>query len=127
MNNEKDILYNTLESAMAVRTYARHILKIMGDFPDDTSAQLKAIALLTTSACKHIENSPLTPLILTSVIQYTAGIKDKEDFIKNFNIIVDEIDTAMAETKKTLGKARYMADCLTGQGIHIDASDLNNE
>ena len=42
-------------------------------------------------------------------------------------MIVDEIEKEAKNAKHVFGMAKYMADMLFEQGIHIDASDLNNE
>ena len=125
--NEKDIFESATNGISAVYAYAKTVLKIMDDFPDDKNYQLKGIAFLTTEVCDRIGGSPITPAMLTAVIQYMAGVKDPDDLRDNCQMIIDEIDKATSNAKHTFGMAKYMADMLFEQGIHIDASDLNNE
>ena len=127
MNNEKDIFESATNGISAIYAYAKTVLKIMDDFPDDKNYQLKGIAFLTTKVCNKIESSPIAPAILTAVIQYMAGVKDADELRNNCQMIIDEIDKATSNAKHTFGMAKYMADMLFEQGIHIDASDLNNE
>ena len=127
MNNEKDIFESATNGISAVYAYAKTVLKIMDDFPDDKNYQLKGIAFLTTKVCNKIESSPITPALLTAVIQYMAGVKDADNLRDNCQMIIDEIDKATSNAKHTFGMAKYMADMLFEQGIHIDASDLNDE
>lgn len=125
--NEKDIFESATNGISAVYAYAKTVLKIMDDFPDNKNYQLKGIAFLTTKVCDKIGDSPITPAMLTAVIQYMAGVKDPDDLRDNCQLIIDEIDKATSNAKHTFGMAKYMADMLFEQGIHIDASDLNNE
>ena len=127
MNNEKDIFESATNGISAIYAYAKTVLKIMDDFPDDKNYQLKGIAFLTTKVCNKIESSPIAPALLTAVIQYMAGVKDADNLRDNCQMIIDEIDKATSNAKHTFGMAKYMADMLFEQGIHIDASDLNNE
>lgn len=124
--NEKDIFESGANSISAVYAYAKTIIKIMDDYPDDKNYQLKGIAFLTTKVCNKIDGSPITPALLTAVIQYMAGVKDADNLRDNCQMIVDEIDKATNNAKHVFGMAKYMADMLFEQGIHIDASDLNN-
>lgn len=125
--NEKDIFESGANRISAVYAYAKTVLKIMDDYPDNKNYQLKGIAYLTTKVCNKIDDSPITPALLTAVIQYMAGVKDSDDMRDNCQMIIDEIDKATVDAKHTFGMAKYMADMLFEQGIHIDASDLNNE
>ena len=125
--NEKDIFESATNGISAVYAYAKTVLKIMDDFPDDKDYQLKGIAYLTTEVCDRIGDSPITPAMLTAVIQYMAGVKDADNLRDTCRLIIDEIDKVTNNAKHTFGMAKYMADMLFEQGIHIDASDLNNE
>lgn len=125
--NEKDIFESATNGISAVYAYAKTVLKIMDDFPDDKDYQLKGIAFLTTKVCNKIDDSPITPALLTAVIQYMAGVKNADELRNNCRMIIDEIDEATSNAKHVFGMAKYMADMLFEQGIHIDASDLNDE
>ena len=125
--NEKDIFESGANRISAVYAYAKTIIKIMDDFPDDKNYQLKGIAFLTTEVCEKIGGSPITPALLTAVIQYMADVKDADNLRDNCQMIIDEIDKVTNNAKHAFGMAKYMADMLFEQGIHIDASDLNNE
>ena len=125
--NEKDIFESATNSISAVYAYAKTIIKIMDDYPDDKNYQLKGIAFLTTEVCEKIGGSPITPVLLTAVIQYMAGVKDADNLRDNCQMIIDEIDKVTENAKHAFGMAKYMADMLFEQGIHIDASELNNE
>ena len=125
--NEKDIFESGANRISAVYAYAKTIIKIMDDYPDNKNYQLKGIAFLTTKVCEKIGGSPITPALLTAVIQYMAGVKDADNLRDNCQMIIDEIDRVTNNAKHVFGMAKYMADMLFEQGIHIDASDLNNE
>jgi hypothetical protein len=125
--NEKDIFESATNRMSAVYAYAKTVVKIMDDFPDDKNYQLRGIAFLTTEVCDRIGGSPITPALLTAVIQYMAGVKNADELRSNCRMIIDEIDEATSNAKHVFGMAKYMADMLFEQGIHIDASDLNNE
>jgi cell division septum initiation protein DivIVA len=110
-----------------IYAYAKTMLKVMDDYADNKAALLEGIAILTTAAYDKIEGRPITPVLLTAVIQYMAGIKDIDNLRGGCQMIVDEIEKEAKNAKHVFGMAKYMADMLFEQGIHIDASDLNNE
>lgn len=106
-----------------IYAYAKTMLKVMDDYADNKADLLEGIAILTTAACDKIEGSPITPVLL----QYMAGIKDIDNLRDGCQMIVNEIEKEAKNAKHVFGMAKYMADMLFEQGIHIDASDLNNE